>query len=259
MFWAFSSSSAGWEPQHPAQPPSPHKHVLCQGPGLSASQPSLSPQLAHTPRKCVRGLLTPLRTLLFLLFSSLRPFFMAMLLMVHIFQSNMFGIRPHNEVTTPSCAAPTQGSLPYIWSVHIWLRLTAGQMLHPSEPRPAASSARGWSCTHTHKAPPPSLWSTEGLRSSGSPRGARPWCGCSSCSWWGGQAAGTHLWRYANIRFPVSSPDELAGGTCLKPGSEAGAYPPPPPAGPAALNRGSRGTYFEALWALSHASSPGSC
>lgn len=137
------------------------------------------------PRKCVRGLLTPLGALLFLLFSLLRPFFfffMAMLLMVHIFQSNMFRIRPHNEVTTPSCAAPTQGSLPYIWSVHIWLRLTAGQMLHPSAPRPAASSARDWSCTHAPPPPPPCVWSTEGLRSSGSPRGAWPLCDYSSCA-----------------------------------------------------------------------------
>lgn len=68
---------------------------------------------------------------------------MAIPLMVHIFQSNMFRIRPHNEVMTPSCAAPTQGSLPYIWPACIWLRLTAGQMLHPREPRPAASSAKG--------------------------------------------------------------------------------------------------------------------
>lgn len=80
---------------------------------------------------------------------------MAMLLTVHIFQSNMFRIRPHNEVMTPSCAAPTQGSVPYIWSVHIWLRLTAGQMLHPSEPRPAASPARGWSPVRTHTHPTP--------------------------------------------------------------------------------------------------------
>lgn len=51
---------------------------------------------------------------------------------------------------TPSCAAPTQGSLPYVWPAHIWLRLTAGQMLFPSEPRPAASSAH---TPYTHSAP----------------------------------------------------------------------------------------------------------
>lgn len=90
-----------------------------------------------------------LRASLFPLLSLLRPLFMAMPLMVHIFQSNMFRIRPHNEVMTPSCAAPTRGSLPYIWPVHIWLRLTADQMLHPSEPRPTVSSTRGWSYTHT--------------------------------------------------------------------------------------------------------------
>lgn len=75
---------------------------------------------------------------------------MAIPLMAHIFQSNMFKIRPYNEVMTPSCAAPTQGSLPYIWPACVWLRRTAGQMLHPCQPRPAALSARGWSRTHTY-------------------------------------------------------------------------------------------------------------
>lgn len=45
---------------------------------------------------------------------------MAMLLMVHIFQSNMFRIRPHNEVMTPSCAAPHPGELAlHLASAHL--------------------------------------------------------------------------------------------------------------------------------------------
>lgn len=61
-----------------------------------------------------------LRASLFLLLSLLRPLFMAMLLMVHIFQSNMFRIRPHNEVMTPSCAAPHPGELAlHLASAHL--------------------------------------------------------------------------------------------------------------------------------------------
>lgn len=138
--------SAGWENTSQLST-SPHKHRGCWGPGLSASPHSL-PSSPPPQKACQRppdtsqglALSSPLFIEVF--------FFMAMLLMVHIFQSNMFRIRLHSEVMTPSCAVPVQGSLPYIWPVHIWLRLTAGQMLHPSEPESAIFSARGWSCAH---------------------------------------------------------------------------------------------------------------
>lgn len=175
-----------------------------------------------------------LRASLFPLLSLLRPLFMAMLLMVHIFQSNMFRIRPHNEVMTPSCAAPTQGSLPYIWLVHIWLKLTADQMLHPSEPRPTASSTRGWGYIHTLSHIPTLRFGA--LQCRGHLVLQRALVRLflliilpAPC--WGRQAVGTHLQRYANIRFPASSPDRPVE-RYLKPGSESGAYmtlPPTPP------------------------------